>query len=107
MQATFLKVLVDMKWNIVLSSEACFLPASPQMVALLGSSFSNSLTNGAQTQPAIGNGQLSSMGIMNDSASSDGAPFDLNDFPQLSTRPSSGGSQGGLGVCIMDFLIPN
>lgn len=75
------------------------------MVSLLGSSFANSLSNGAQTQPAIGNGQLSSMGTVNDSVSGDGAPFDLNDFPQLSTRPSSAGSQAGLGVFILYVLV--
>ncbi|MCO5599614.1 hypothetical protein L7F22_053720 [Adiantum nelumboides] len=66
------------------------------MVSLLGSNFSNSLGSIGPGQVATGNGQLSSMGSMNDSATSDGAAFDLNDFPQLSTRPSSGGSQGGI-----------
>ena len=93
-----------MKLKVVLNNRTCLLPASPQMVSLLGSNFSNSLGNGAQTQPAIGNGQLSSMGMVNDGASSDGAAFDINDFPQLSTRPSSAGSQGGLGACL--FLSP-
>lgn len=67
--------------------------ASPQMVSLLGSSFSNSLGSIGQGQVATGNGQLTSMGLMNEG---EGAAFDLNDFPQLSTRPSSGGSQGGI-----------
>ena len=40
---------------------------------------------------------LSSMGIMNDLNSND-APFDINDFPQLTSRPSSaGGPQGQIG----------
>eukprot|EP00250_Pteridium_aquilinum_P014007 c21716_g1_i1 orf=34-1839(-) len=70
---------------------------SPQMVSLLGNSFPNSLGNMTQGQVATGNGQLSSMGLMNEVTANDGAAFDLNDFPQLSTRPSSGGSQGGIG----------
>lgn len=39
-----------------------------------------------------------SMGMLNDVNNNDGSPFDLNDFPQLSSRPSSsGGSQGQIG----------
>uniref|UniRef100_A0A3Q7H144 NOT2/NOT3/NOT5 C-terminal domain-containing protein n=1 Tax=Solanum lycopersicum TaxID=4081 RepID=A0A3Q7H144_SOLLC len=45
---------------------------------------------------AVGN--LNSMGMLNDVNSNDGSPFDINDFPQLSSRPSSaGGPQGPLG----------
>uniref|UniRef100_M1CZ16 CCR4-NOT transcription complex subunit n=1 Tax=Solanum tuberosum TaxID=4113 RepID=M1CZ16_SOLTU len=45
---------------------------------------------------AVGN--LNSMGMLNDVNSNDGSPFDINDFPQLSSRPSSaGGPQGQLG----------
>ncbi|KAG5548944.1 hypothetical protein RHGRI_014348 [Rhododendron griersonianum] len=41
---------------------------------------------------------LSSMGMLNDVNSNDGAPFDRNDFPQLTSRPNSaGGTQGQLG----------
>lgn len=41
---------------------------------------------------------LNSMGMMNDMNSNDAAPFDINDFPQLSSRPNSaGGPQGQLG----------
>lgn len=41
---------------------------------------------------------LSSMGMLNDVNSNDSLPFDINDFPQLSSRPSSaGGPQGQLG----------
>lgn len=41
---------------------------------------------------------LSSMGMLNDVNSNDSSPFDINDFPQLSSRPSSaGGPQGQLG----------
>ena len=74
------------------------------MVSLLGSSFSNSLGNVSQVQTVAGNGQLTSMGLANDGNSNDGVPFDLNDFPQLSTRPSSAGSQGSIGGC-MPFSV--
>lgn len=38
------------------------------------------------------------MGMLNDVNSSDSSPFDINDFPLLSGRPSSaGGPQGQLG----------
>ncbi|MCO5601499.1 hypothetical protein L7F22_055620 [Adiantum nelumboides] len=68
--------------------------ASPQMVSILGNNFSSSVgTVGQGQSQATANGQLTSMGLMNDA---DGAAFDLNDFPHLSTRPSSAGSQGGL-----------
>lgn len=41
---------------------------------------------------------LNSMGMMNDVNSNESSPFDINDFPQLSSRPSSaGGPQGQLG----------
>ena len=42
---------------------------------------------------------FSSMGMLNDVNSNDNSPFDINnDFPQLSSRPSSaGGPQGQLG----------
>ncbi|CAL5415792.1 unnamed protein product [Camellia sinensis] len=41
---------------------------------------------------------LNSVGMLNDVNSNDGSPFDINDFPQLTSRPSSaGGPQGQLG----------
>lgn len=41
---------------------------------------------------------FTSMGMFNDMNSNDGAPFDINDFPQLNSRPnSSGGPQGQIG----------
>lgn len=42
---------------------------------------------------------LSSMGMLNDVNTNDNSPFDINnDFPQLTSRPSSaGGPQGQLG----------
>lgn len=41
---------------------------------------------------------FNNMGMLNDMNANDGSPFDINDFPQLSSRPSSaGGPQGQLG----------
>lgn len=48
---------------------------------------------------------LSSMGMLNDVNSND-TPFDINDFPQLTSRPSSaGGPQGQLGKQIKVFWL--
>eukprot|EP00249_Psilotum_nudum_P017390 c26297_g1_i2 orf=1-1365(-) len=70
--------------------------ASPRMVSLLGNTFSSN-AGAFQGQGALGNGQLGSIGLAGDGTSNDGIAFDLNDFPQLTTRPSSaGGSQGPL-----------
>jgi CCR4-NOT transcription complex subunit 2 len=52
---------------------------------------------------------LSSMGML-DVNSNDSSPFDINDFPQLTSRPSSaGGPQGQMGkqrkilqLCFLD-----
>eukprot|EP01018_Ginkgo_biloba_P016455 Gb_41036 [translate_table: standard] len=50
-----------------------------------------------QGQSQTGNGQLGSMGLSNDGNSNDSAPFDINDFPQLTARQnSSGGPHGQL-----------
>ncbi|KAJ4952395.1 hypothetical protein NE237_029227 [Protea cynaroides] len=73
------------------------LPQAPQVLSLLGNSYS---AGGplSQSQVQGGNNTLSSMGMLNDVNSNDNAPFDINDFPQLNGRPSSAGSsQGQLG----------
>ncbi|KAG9129607.1 hypothetical protein Leryth_014450 [Lithospermum erythrorhizon] len=45
--------------------------------------------------------------MMNDVNSNDNSPFDINDFPQLSSRPSSaGGPQGQLGSLRKQGLSP-
>lgn len=68
------------------------LIASPQMISLLGNTFSSSGGTMVPGQAQMVNGQLS-----NDGSSNDTAPFDMNDFPQLSARQnSSGGPQGQL-----------
>ncbi|KAL6979253.1 putative NOT transcription complex subunit vip2 [Sarracenia purpurea var. burkii] len=71
--------------------------ASPQVISMLGNSYPTAGGPLSQSHvQAVNN--LSSMGMLNDVNSSDGAPFDINDFPQLTSRPSSaGGPQGQLG----------
>ncbi|XP_043695044.1 probable NOT transcription complex subunit VIP2 isoform X2 [Telopea speciosissima] len=72
-------------------------PASPQMISMLGNSYPSAGGSLHQSQVQLGN-NLSSMGMLNDVNSNDSSPFDLNDFPQLTRRPSSaGGPQGQLG----------
>jgi len=63
---------------------------------MLGSSYPTSGGSLSQNQIQAGNNSLSSMGMLHDAV--DTAPFDINDFPQLSGRPSSaGGPQGQYG----------
>ncbi|KAK8964233.1 hypothetical protein KSP40_PGU004913 [Platanthera guangdongensis] len=64
---------------------------TPQMMGMLGNSYTTS--GGLLSQ-----NHLASMGILNDVNLNDSSPFDINDFPQLTGRPSSsGGQQGQLG----------
>ncbi|CAA6670395.1 unnamed protein product [Spirodela intermedia] len=83
------------------------LQQAPQMMSMLGNSYPTSGGTLSQSQVQAGNNPLSSMAMLNDVNQSDISPFDINDFPQLTGRPSSaGGSQGqsvslrkqGLGV---------
>ncbi|XP_078443381.1 putative NOT transcription complex subunit VIP2 isoform X2 [Wolffia australiana] len=83
------------------------LQQAPQMMGMLGNSYPSSAGTLSQNQMQAGTNPLSSMGMLNDVNPSEMSPFDINDFPQLSGRPSSaGGSQGqsvslrkqGLGV---------
>lgn len=71
--------------------------ASPQVISMLGNSYPTAGGPLSQSHvQAVNN--LSSMGMLNDVNSNDSSPFDLNDFPQLTSRPSSaGGPQGQLG----------
>ena len=72
--------------------------AAPQMLGMLGNSYPTSGGPLSQNQIQAGNSALGSMGMLNDVNSNDNSPFDINDFPQLSGRPSSaGGPQGQLG----------
>ncbi|KAM7527848.1 hypothetical protein LguiB_031258 [Lonicera macranthoides] len=70
--------------------------ASPQVISMLGNSYPTGNPLSQNHVQAVNN--LNSMGMMNDVNSNDAAPFDINDFPQLSSRPNSaGGPQGQLG----------
>ncbi|RZC72907.1 hypothetical protein C5167_048386 [Papaver somniferum] len=74
------------------------IPQAPQMMSMLGNSYSNTGGPLSQSQVQGGNNSLSSMGMLGDMNSNDSSPFDLNDFPRLTGRPnSSGGPQGQLG----------
>ncbi|KAI4983480.1 hypothetical protein ZWY2020_023972 [Hordeum vulgare] len=69
---------------------------SSQLMNMIGSSYPTSGGSLSQNQMQPGNNSLGSMGMLHDS--SDSAPFDINDFPQLTGRPNSaGGSQGQYG----------
>ncbi|KAF2300448.1 hypothetical protein GH714_013426 [Hevea brasiliensis] len=71
---------------------------SPQVISMLGNSYPTAVGPLSQSHvQAVNN--LSSMGMLNDVNSNDSSPFDINnDFPQLTSRPSSaGGPQGQLG----------
>ncbi|RCV08631.1 hypothetical protein SEVIR_1G349000v4 [Setaria viridis] len=70
--------------------------ASPQLINMFGSSYPTSGGSLSQNQIQAGNNSLSSMGMLHDA--NDTAPFDINDFPQLTGRPNSaGGPQGQYG----------
>lgn len=75
-----------------------FYSGSPQVMSMLGNSYPGAGGPLSQSHlQAVHN--LNSMGMLNDLNPSDGSPFDLNDFPQLSSRPgSAGGPQGQLSV---------
>ncbi|XP_073139462.1 probable NOT transcription complex subunit VIP2 isoform X2 [Henckelia pumila] len=80
--------------------------ASPQVLSMLSNSYPTA--GGSLNQNHVQSvNNLSSMGMLNDVNSNDGAPFDINDFPQLSSRPSSsGGPQGPLGSLRKQGLNP-
>ncbi|KAI3819750.1 hypothetical protein L1987_13598 [Smallanthus sonchifolius] len=64
--------------------------SSPQVMSMLGNSY--------HSGGLLSQNHVNSMGMMNDVNNNDSSPFDLNDFPQLSSRPSSsGGAQGQIG----------
>ncbi|KAF7081742.1 hypothetical protein CFC21_085652 [Triticum aestivum] len=69
---------------------------SSQLMNMIGSSYPTSGASLSQNQMQPGNSSLGSMGMLHDA--SDSAPFDINDFPQLTGRPNSaGGPQGQYG----------
>ncbi|XP_020525671.1 probable NOT transcription complex subunit VIP2 isoform X1 [Amborella trichopoda] len=73
------------------------LQQAPQVIPMIGNSYPTSGGPMAQSQVQAVNNSLSSVGLPNDVNSNESSPFDMNDFPQLSGRPSSaGGPQGQL-----------
>ncbi|OAY51743.1 probable NOT transcription complex subunit VIP2 isoform X2 [Manihot esculenta] len=70
---------------------------SPQVISMLGNSYPSAGPLSQSHVQAVNS--LSSMGMLNDVNSNDSSPFDINnDFPQLTSRPSSaGGPQGQMG----------
>lgn len=80
--------------------------ASPQVLSMLSNSYPSA--GGPLSQNHVQNvNNLSSMGMLNEMNSNDGAAFDINDFPQLTSRPnSSGGPQGQLGSLRKQGLSP-
>ncbi|XP_072985194.1 probable NOT transcription complex subunit VIP2 isoform X2 [Typha latifolia] len=73
------------------------LQQAPQMMGMLGSSYTASGGPLSHNQLQGANNSLSSIGMLNDVNSNDSSPFDMNDFPQLTGRPNSaGGPQGQL-----------
>ncbi|XWS74195.1 hypothetical protein CRYUN_Cryun02cG0195300 [Craigia yunnanensis] len=80
---------------------------SPQVISMLGNSYPSAGGPLSQSHVQTIN-NLSSMGMLNDVNSNDNSPFDINnDFPQLTSRPSSaGGPQGQLGSLRKQGLGP-
>ncbi|KAL8115683.1 putative NOT transcription complex subunit VIP2 isoform X1 [Apium graveolens] len=70
--------------------------ASPQVISMLGNSYPS---GGQLSQNHVQSvSSMNSLGMLNDVNTNDGAPFNINDFPQLTSRPSSsGGPQGQIG----------
>ncbi|KAL6556760.1 hypothetical protein OROHE_006636 [Orobanche hederae] len=73
---------------------------APQVVSMLGNSYSGGGVPLSQNQFHAGNNNFSFMALLNDPNAHDTATFDVNnDFPQLSGRPpSAGGSHGQIGL---------
>ncbi|CAJ2660793.1 probable NOT transcription complex subunit VIP2 isoform X2 [Trifolium pratense] len=79
---------------------------SPQVISMLGNSYPSAGGPLSQSHMQAVH-HLNSMGMLNDLNSSDSSPFDPNDFPSLSSRPSSaGGPQGQLGSLRKQGLSP-
>ncbi|XP_023532184.1 probable NOT transcription complex subunit VIP2 isoform X2 [Cucurbita pepo subsp. pepo] len=79
---------------------------SQQVISMLGNSYPSA--GGPLSQNHVQSvNSLNSLGMLNDVISNDNSPFDINDFPQLSSRPSSaGGSQGQLSSLRKQGLSP-
>ncbi|KAJ0788062.1 hypothetical protein HanPI659440_Chr05g0187271 [Helianthus annuus] len=77
--------------NLGVQGSNRLIGASPQVMSMFGNSYHS---GGQLSQNHVQN----SMGMLNDLNNNDGSPFDINNFPQLSSRPSSsGGAQGQFG----------
>ncbi|KAG6382536.1 hypothetical protein SASPL_157789 [Salvia splendens] len=73
--------------------------SAPQVVSMLGNSYSGAGVPLSQNQFQAGNNSFSFMALLNESNAHDNATFDVNDFPQLSGHPpSAGGSHGQIGM---------
>ncbi|KAL3498784.1 hypothetical protein ACH5RR_041516 [Cinchona calisaya] len=71
--------------------------ADPQVVSMLGGSYSTAGVPLSRNQFQAGNGPYTSL-LLNDLNAHEDTAFDINDFPQLGGRPSSSsGSQGQMG----------
>ncbi|KAL2968695.1 hypothetical protein AAZX31_15G041400 [Glycine max] len=83
---------------------------SPQVISMLGNSYPSAGGPLSQSHVQTVN-NLNSMGMLNDVNSGDSTPFDINDFPQLTSRPSSAGSLRKQGLPIVqqnqEFSIQN
>ncbi|XP_023007442.1 probable NOT transcription complex subunit VIP2 isoform X4 [Cucurbita maxima] len=79
---------------------------SQQVISMLSNSYPSA--GGPLSQNHIQNvNSLNSLGMLNDVNASDNSPFDINDFPQLTSRPSSaGGPQGQLSSLRKQGLSP-
>lgn len=74
------------------------LSQAPQVISMLGNSYSSVGGLRSQNQVQAGNNHLTSMALLKDLSVHENAPFDINDFPQLTAHPNSAGSsQGQLG----------
>lgn len=71
------------------------LSQAPQVLSMLGNSYSPAGAALSRNQVKLGNNHLSSMSLLNGLSAHENAPFDINDFRQLNGRlNSAAGSQG-------------
>jgi CCR4-NOT transcription complex subunit 2 len=82
-----------------------FFTSIPQFMNLLGSSYPTPGGSLFQNQVQSGSGSLGSSGMLYEGSSGDNAPFDINDFPQLTGQPNSAG--GGLGQYGNTAMLPS
>jgi len=93
-------IYVGVKWKVLGEQRNLILErvfaASPQGVSsLLGNNFSTSPSAGMQGQLHSANGHVGGMSPSSVGNGNDGVAFDINDFPQLTTRQSSSGNMQG------------